>query len=290
MTKQFREMLQSGGGSVLPGCHDAIGARLIEQAGFAAAYMSGLCVAASMGKPDVGILTMTDMTERAETIVHSISIPLFSDADTGYGSIPNVVETVRRFERAGVAGIHLEDQTTPKKCAAIAGKQLISIPEMQQKIAAARAARLDPNFSIIGRTDAVITDGLSEAIRRAQAWEEAGVDAVMVMSLTTLDEMRQVMRAVRGPAIVLMAETIRPTYPVSELRALGFSLIIYPLTLIMMSARAQRSVLTALNQEGDTQRLVSQMMPFAEINVLAGLPEVVEWETKYATAGTRVVS
>lgn len=285
-TRRFKDLLQARASAVLPGCYDAIGARLIEAAGFPAAYMSGFCVAASLGKPDVGILTMSDMVERAETIARSISIPLFSDADTGYGSIPNVVETVRRFERAGVAGLHLEDQITPKKCAAIAGKQLISIPEMEQKIKAACAARTDPNFAIVGRTDAVITDGLPEAIRRAQAWEAAGADAVMVMSLSTIEEMRQVRSAVKGPAIVLMSETIRPTYPISELKDLGFSLIIYPLTAIMMGAGAQREVLTALQAEGDTKRFMNRMMPFAELNDLAGLPEVVRWETTYVAAGS----
>ena len=281
--RKFRKLLDARKGAVIPGCYDAIGARLIEQAGFAAAYMSGFCVASSMGKADVGILTMSDMVGRAEVISRSISIPLFSDADTGYGSIPNVVETVRQFEHAGAAAIHLEDQITPKKCAAIAGKQLIPIPEMQQKIAAARAARSDPNFSIIGRTDAVITDGVPEAIKRAKAWEEAGADAVMVMSLFELDDMRKVMKAVKCPVIVLMSETVRPTHPVKTLRSLGFSLIIYPLTLIMTTAGAARSVLSELQSRGDTTGHVPGMMPFAELNTLAGLPEVVEWETKFST-------
>ena len=281
--KTFRKMLDARKGAVIPGCYDAIGARLIEQAGFSAAYMSGFCVASSLGKADVGIVTMTEMVDRAETISRSISIPLFSDADTGYGSIPNVVESVRRFEHAGAAAIHLEDQITPKKCAAIAGKQLIPIPEMQQKLAAARAARSDQNFSIIGRTDAVITDGVPEAIKRAKAWEEAGADAVMVMSLFELEDMRKVMKAVKCPVIVLISETVRPTHPVKTLRSLGFSLIIYPLTVIMTAAGATRSVLSELQSKGDTTGHVSGMMPFAQLNTLAGLPEVVEWETKFST-------
>ena len=282
--KKFRKLLDARKGVVVPGCHDAIGARLIEQAGFAAAYMSGFCVASSMGKADVGILTMTDMVQRAEIIAGAVSIPLFSDADTGYGSIPNVVETVRRFEHAGAAAIHIEDQTTPKKCAAIAGKQLIPIAEMQQKIAASLAARVDPNFSIIARTDAVITDNVPEAIKRAKAWEEAGADAVMVMSLFELSDMKKLMKAVKCPVIVLMSETVRPTHPVKTLQALGFSLILYPLTLIMTAAGASRSVLSELKTQGDTKAHVPQMMPFAELNTLAGLPEIVEWETKYSTA------
>ena len=283
-TKQLRQLLNARAGAVLPGCHDAIGGRLIEQAGYSAAYMSGFCVAASMGLPDVGLVTMTDMVERAGIIANAIKVPLVTDADTGYGSIPNVVDTVRRMEHAGVAGLHLEDQTTPKKCAAIAGKQLISIEEMQQKIKAALAARRDPDFAIIGRTDAVITDDLPEAIRRAQAMEQAGADAVMVMSLATLEEMKQVADAVKGPKIVLMSETVRQTYPVAELRKMDFSLIIYPLTLILRAAGAQREVLDALKAEGDTKRFMNGMMPFKEMNKLAGLDEVVQWETTYATA------
>ncbi len=284
-SQQLRSFLARPGITVVPGCHDAIGARLIREAGYDAAYMSGFCVAASHGKPDVGLLTMSEMVERAAQIADAVDIPVIADADTGYGGLPNVARTVQAFERAGIAGLHLEDQVTPKKCGAMAGKQLVSIPEMTERIRVARHARRDPDFVVIGRTDAVATHGLDEAIRRGRALEEAGADAVMVMSLATVEEMTRVRAALRGPVIVLMSETIRQLHPVSKLRELGFSVVIYPLTLILRAAGAQREILAALKQEGNTERFVPAMVPFGEMNRLAGLPEVVALEEMFAAKG-----
>lgn len=282
--RELRALLTSKRISVMPGCWDAIGARLIEGAGFPAVYMSGLCVAASHGKPDVGLVTATEMVQHGRIIAEAVSLPVFCDADTGYGGLANVADTVRAFERAGVAGIHLEDQVVPKKCAALAGKQLVSIDEMAARLKVAQDARRDPDFVIVGRTDALAVAGLDEAIRRARAFEEAGADAVMVMSLSTPEDMRKVTAAVKVPAIVLMAETVRPLIAAAELEAMGFPAVIYPLSILLRGVAAQREILAALSKEGTTERFVSSVATINEMHRLGGIDNVVAIETKFAPA------
>src|SRR5918999_4515091 len=165
---------------VAPGCFDGLSARLVEEAGFEAAYLSGGAVARSMGIPDIGLVTMSEVIERAAQVTSVINIPVIADADTGYGNAVNLVRTVREYERAGVAAIHIEDQITPKRCGHLDGKEVIAMVEMEQKLRAALATRTDPDFCIIARTDARGVNGFEDAIERGRAFGKLGVDAVFI--------------------------------------------------------------------------------------------------------------
>lgn len=280
----IRDLLTGKGCAPVPGCHDALGALLIEQAGFPAVYMSGFSVSASFGKPDIGLLTMTDMVGRVQQIVDATSKPVIADADTGYGGISNIAETIRSFERAGVAAIHLEDQVMPKKCGAMPGKALVPIEEMALRLKAALAARSSKDFLIFGRTDAMTLTGLDDSIARIQAMEKAGVDAVMVPSLTTVEELRAVANAVDVPVIYLTAETIRPIFSTQELADAGWSMAIYALSLIQMAVAAQKSVLDALRETGTTADMVDRMTRFADVNALLGVDREAAFEAKIREA------
>src|ERR671923_3015690 len=174
----LKQLLQRNKLLLAPGCFDGLSARLVEEAGFEAAYLSGGAVARSMGLPDIGLVTMSEVIERAAQIVSAVKLPVIADADTGYGNAINLVRTVREFERVGVAAVHIEDQITPKRCGHLDGKEVISLAEMGKKLEAALTSRTDPDFCIIARTDARGVHGLADAIERARAFARLGVDAV----------------------------------------------------------------------------------------------------------------
>src|SRR5919201_4370915 len=180
---------------VAPGCFDGLSARLVEAAGFEAAYLSGGAVARSMGIPDIGLVTLSETIERAAQVVAAVKLPIIADADTGYGNAVNLVRTVREFERAGVAAIHIEDQITPKRCGHLEGKEVISLAEMEKKLEAALSSRNDPDFCIIARTDARGVNGLNDAIERARAFARLGVDAVFVEAPQSAAELEEIPRA-----------------------------------------------------------------------------------------------
>lgn len=275
---RLRALLAQGGAAPIPGCYDPLGAILIEQAGFAAAYMTGFSLASSLGKPDLGILTMTDMVQQAARIADAVSIPVLVDADTGYGGAASIAETVRLFERAGIAGLHLEDQAMPKKCGALAGKKLVTSEEMALRLKAARRARASDAFVIVGRTDAMTIHGLDEVIVRCKAMEAAGADAVMVPSLSTPAELTAVARSVSVPVLYVAAETVRPSYSQQALAEAGFDAALYPLTLIQTTARAQQRMLNALHAHGSSEHLVDDMMPFAEVGRLVGTDRAAQFD------------
>lgn len=281
-SRRLRELLNSRTGiAIAPGCYDAISAMIVEQAGFPVAYMSGLAVAASLGYPDTGIIGAAEMVERAAVIARSVEIPVLADADTGYGGPANIAETVRAFERAGIAGIHLEDQINPKKCAALSGKTLISTEEMCARIRIALEARINPDFVIIGRTDAFPVSGLDDAIARARAYEEAGADATMVMLINAQSDLRAVTGALKKPTLVLMSEKLYPLVPPPQLRAIGFPLVIYALSLIKGTVHAQKAIARELLAQGTTESLMDQISPLEEINELLKLKQSVELESRY---------
>ena len=274
----IRQILAQGGAVPVPGCYDPLGAMLIEQAGFAAAYMTGFSLSASYGKPDIGLLTMQDMVLQAQRIVESISIPLIVDADTGYGGAANIVETVRAFEKAGVAGLHLEDQIMPKKCGAMAGKKLVPIEEMDLRLKAARSARKSDQFVIIGRTDAMTIYGIEEVLLRCKAMQQAGADAIMVPSLSTEAELLAVAASVTIPVLYVAAETVRPSYTQPQLAQAGFAVALYPLSLIQTTVKAQQAMLRSMHGAGDTVHLLDGMMPFAEVGRLVGVERAAAFE------------
>jgi 2-methylisocitrate lyase-like PEP mutase family enzyme len=228
-TARLRQLLASPDMLVAPGAYDGITARLIDQAGFSAVYMTGAGSSASFGLPDYGLLTMTEMVGNAARITAATSLPLIADADTGYGTELNVVRTVQEHERAGTAGIHIEDQVSPKRCGHLDGKELVSSEEFVAKIRAAVSTRRNPDFVIIARTDARSVAGFDEAIRRANAALEAGADMAFVESPQSLDEVQAVPRLVRGPCLLnIVWGGKTPQVDLRDAQAMGYRLAILP--------------------------------------------------------------
>jgi len=280
---RLRQLLSRPGIIVAPGAGDALGARLIEQAGFSAAYMSGYAVEATHGKPDVGLMTLTEMSQRAAQMTDVLSIPLVSDADTGYGNVVNVVRTTREFERAGVAAIQLEDQALPKKCGSMAGKAVVSTAEMVGKIKAFLDTRHDPNFLIIARTDAIAVEGMAAAMDRMHAYHEAGADMLLVQGPYTPEEARDFFGKLPGPLAYLNSESFTmPMFPVKELDQLGVKLAIFPLALTLSAAHAMRKTLEVIMREGTTEAHAKHsMLGWAECNDALGLGAIKHIEQTY---------
>jgi 2-methylisocitrate lyase-like PEP mutase family enzyme len=228
-TQQFRDLLRQDGMIIAPGAYDCITARLIEQAGFHAVYMTGAGTAATLGYPDYGLVTMSEMTDNAGRIAAAVSVPVIADADTGYGNELNVDRTVREYEKRGVAGIHIEDQGFPKKCGHLDNKVLIPLEDYLAKIRAAASAKCAPGFLIIARTDARAVLGFEEAIRRANAALEAGADMAFVEAPQTLDEIAAVPRQVKGACLLnVVWRGKTPDVALDDAQAMGYKLAILP--------------------------------------------------------------
>ena len=251
-TTRLRQMLRAPGLVVAPGAYDGISARLIEAAGFAAVYMTGAGTAAShLGEPDLGLATLTEMATHARHLASCVSVPVIADADTGYGNALNVVRTVREYERAGVAGLHLEDQVAPKKCGHIAGKQVVPTREFVDKIRAAVEYRTDPDLVIIARTDARAVTGLDDAIERGNRYAEAGADVIFVEAPQTEDEIQRVAREVKAPLLANMVAGGRtPGVKVAELERLGFKIVIFPAVCMGAAIPAMEQALARLRETG----------------------------------------
>jgi len=251
---------------VAPGCFDGLSARLVQEAGFEAAYLSGGAVARSMGIPDIGLVTMSESIERAAQVVSAIKIPIIADADTGYGNAVNLVRTMREFERAGVAAIHIEDQITPKRCGHLDGKEVISLGEMTQKLQAALAARSDPDFCIIARTDARGVNGFDDAIERGQAFAQLGVDGIFVEAPQSEEELEEIPR--RIPNIPLLVNVFKggktPMLPVERLEKMGYRIAIYPSETQRAAIHAMRNALSTLKREGTTESIDAALTTFKE--------------------------
>jgi carboxyvinyl-carboxyphosphonate phosphorylmutase len=284
-TTRLRSLLAGSDLIIAPGAYDGLSARLIAQSGFPAVYMTGFGTAASvLGQPDVGLLTMSEMVSRAAALAAITGeTPLIADADTGYGNPLNVRRTVREYERAGVAALHLEDQVWPKKCGHMEGKQVIPMEEMVQKIRAAVDAREDPDFVIIARTDAAAVTGFADALRRARAYREAGADVLFIEAPRSIEELRTIGQTFSDvPLLFNWAESGKtPALPLHEIRELGFKLVIFPVTLLFAATQAMLKVLEHF-QRGETSiSFGSQMVTFSEFTTLIGLPQVQELEKKY---------
>ena len=285
--RRLRERLKAGPVIIAPGIYDAYGARLVEQGGFEAAYMTGNGVSASLlGRPDVGLVDLTMITSHARRVVAAVDIPLICDADTGYGNAVNVRRTVEEFEAAGVAAIHIEDQASPKRCGQLPGaRPVIELAEAAGKIEAAVAARRDPDFIIIARTDAAEAHGLDEAIRRARAFRKAGADVLFVemkSGPTILEDLKRVTSEVDAPCLVNMGAGGK----LEELDAvgigrLGLRIAIYPGLERAAAGYAIREALAVLKKDGNTGALRSRMLSLKEYNEALKLDEVEEWERRY---------
>jgi len=230
--RRLRELLRQDELIIAPGAYDCITARMVEQAGFSAVYMTGAGTAATLGYPDYGLVTMSEIVDNAGRIVAATTIPVIADADTGYGNELNVVRTVREFEQRGVAGIHLEDQGFPKKCGHLENKAVIPIEEYVAKIRAAASAKRDPDFLIIARTDARAVLGFDEAIRRASAALEAGADMAFVEAPQTLEEVAAVPRLVTGPCLLnVVWRGKTPDLALDDVQGMGYKIAILPAVL-----------------------------------------------------------
>lgn len=245
----LKNRLRSGPMVIAPGAYDAIGARLIEQAGFEAAYMTGAGTSAARGFPDFGLLTMTEMVDNAAIMARSIAIPLIADADTGYGNELNVTRTVREYEARGISAIHIEDQVSPKRCGHLEGKQVVSSTEFTSKIRAAVEARRSDEFVIIARTDARAMMGLDEAIARANAALEAGADIAFIEATQSLEEVRAVPRMVRGACLLNVVPGGKtPIFDLREAEAMGYRMAILPGLMLKAAIQAGDDALAELKE------------------------------------------
>ncbi|WP_336031109.1 isocitrate lyase/PEP mutase family protein [Geodermatophilus sp. FMUSA9-8] len=281
---RLRELLAGPGPLMAPGAYDALTARLIEQAGFDAVYMTGFGTTAGLlGRPDVGLLSGAEMVDNARRIAAAVDVPVIADADTGYGNAINVVRTVQLYEQAGVAGIQLEDQVMPKKCGHMSGKALIGTGEMVGKIRAAAAARRDPDLVLIARTDAVAVTGVDDALARARAYAEAGADLLFVEAPTTEADVERVAGELAGvaPLVFNWAEGGRtPPLSLERMAELGFALVIYPIGTLLAATAGVRSLLASLREQGVPP--LDGLPTFGEFTDLVGLPEVQDLEQRFA--------
>jgi len=273
---------------VAPGCFDGLSARLVQEAGFEAAYLSGGAIARSMGIPDIGLVTMSESIERAAQVVSAIQIPVIADADTGYGNAVNLVRSVREFERIGVAAIHIEDQITPKRCGHLDGKEVISRAEMEMKLKAALDTRSDPDFCIIARTDARGVHGLEDAIGRAQAFAKLGVDAIFVEAPQSESELAEIPK--RLPDVPLLVNVFKggktPMLPIERLQQMGYRIAIYPSETQRAAIHAMRSALTTLKREGTTESIDASLTTFKERDKVVGLDDWQKIEHTYLAVET----
>ena len=278
-TTMLRRAVQTGC-VVMPGAFNGATARLVERAGFPAVYVSGAGLAnATAGVPDVGLLTTTEVAQLAGYIAESVGIPVLLDADTGFGGPANVGRAVRKFERAGLAGMHIEDQQFPKRCGHLAGKSLVPLDEMQSKIDSAVRTRSDEDFLVIARTDARGVEGFDAAVRRAEAYLMAGADGIFPEGLESKAEFAKFARQVRAPLLANMTEFGRtPLISAREFEKLGYRMVVFPLTAFRVSMKAVEACLRDLKRTGTQKSWLKKMQTRNELYGLLGYdPTAEEW-------------
>lgn len=282
--KILRRLLANGEIIVAPGAYDAWSARLIAEAGFKAVYMTGYGVSASeIGKPDIGLLTMTEMALAVKNIVNaSGNIPVIADADNGYGGIMNVMRTVEEYERAGVAALQLEDQVIPKRCGHMEGKEVIPKEEMIAKIKAAVAARKNPDLCIVARTDARAVNGLEDALDRALAYEKAGADIIFIEAPQSVEEMRKIAQTIKAPLLANMVENGKtPLLNSSELKKVGYRIVIYPVAPLYTATKAIIDFCNQLKKDQTSANSLSNMVDFPTFNKLIHLDDIRNEEKRF---------
>jgi methylisocitrate lyase len=263
----FRQLLKKGT-VVAPGAFNAAAALLIEKSGFDAVYISGAGLSNGMaGIPDIGLLTMTEVVQQAEYIANSVNIPSIADADTGFGDLPNIERTVRSFESAGVAGIHIEDQEFPKRCGHLSGKRVIPSEEMEEKIRTACKARVNPDFMIIVRTDSRAVEGLPAAIERAKKYIDSGADVIFPEALESKKEFEVFSKEVKSvPLMANMTEFGKTSYlSVREFEDMGYSIVIFPLTAFRVAMKAMEEALKKLKKTGSQKGFLDRMQTREEL-------------------------
>lgn len=279
--KRLRDAWHTGPVAI-PGAFNALTARIVERLGFRAVYLSGGALSAACGAPDIGLLTLTEFADEARRLAAATSLPLLCDADTGFGEALNVERTVQELEAAGAAGMHLEDQLFPKRCGHLSGKSLVEPGAMAAKVRAAVAARRDPDFVIIARTDARGVTGFDDAVRRARVYLDAGADAIFPEALESADEFARFAREVPVPLLANMTEFGKgPLLTVRELGALGYRMVLYPLTAFRAAMRAAEETLRALRDAGHQRDALPRMMTRAELYDLLGYTSYEERDRAY---------
>ncbi len=279
---QLKQLILSPEILVMPGAYDAISAKIIEALGFKAVQCSGYAIAASRGFPDIGLLSFGEMLQATKVIVDSVDIPVMADGNTGYGGPLNVYRTVREFIRIGAAGVNLEDQVWPKRCGHMEGKRVIPLEEMVEKVRAAVKAREDegdPDFVLNIRTDAIavygkddVWKGVEEAIRRGNAYADAGADLIFVEAPPTVEAIKAVVKGIKAPVSINMLEGGKtPLLTVDELQKMGVARVSCPLTALFSAAGAMWRVLSGLKEKGTTKPFLDEMMTFSDFNRLIGL-------------------
>lgn len=243
MIKNLKESINSSNMLLALGCHDALGAKIAESAGFDAVYMTGNGLSASLlGAPDIGLLSMSEMCARATSFAQAVNIPIIADADTGYGNINNIRRTVRCYEASGVSAIHLEDQLFPKKCAGLHGVSLISLDEHVENIEVACRARVNTSFMIIGRTDSRLVNGFQDALSRATAYARAGADMIIIEMLQSEEEIRHAVRKIEAPVMFNYVNGKTPALTISQFRKLGVKVLCYPIAATLAYAKMLQSL------------------------------------------------
>ena len=284
---RFRELLRKPP-FVCLGAHDAVTAMLAEQAGAKAIYVSGFAASAIIaGQPDFGVMTQTEMFEHIRRICRVTNLPVFADADTGYGGVHDAQRTIALWEEAGASVLHLEDQAMPKKCGHFAGKQLVPAEEMRRKLRAMLEARRDPDFFIVARTDAVAVSGLDDAIRRLQSYAEVGADGLYVDAPDSVEQLKEISRRLKPlgkPLLFNMARSGKSPYlSLKDVYDLGFDYALCPIEPLFAMHKAVKEMMEIFMREGSTNAIADRLTSFDEFNRFVGLPEVIERDKRFAS-------
>jgi 2-methylisocitrate lyase-like PEP mutase family enzyme len=284
-TARLRELLRRDQTLMVAGAFGPLPAKLAEQAGFEAVYVPGGGIALSrLGIADVGLVTMTEMVDSAGAIARSVQVPVIADADTGFGNQLNVQRTVREYERAGVAGIHIEDQTFPKRCGQFNRKSLIPLEEAAQKIRAAVDAKSDPDFLVIARCDALSVAGMDEVVRRCNAYREAGADMLFVESPRSIEDITEIPQRIPGAHLFNMSASRKtPAMSVDALTRLGYKVMILPNFSALAAIKAMSEVFADIKRAGTVAGILDRCATFQEFTALGGLQEFEEVEKRFAT-------
>jgi len=283
-TTKFRQLIENPGIIQAPGAYDCLTAKLIEKAGFPAVYMTGAGTSvAQLGRPDLGLASMTEMVANAAALADILEVPLIADADTGYGGVLNVRRTVRQYERAGVAAIHIEDQEMPKRCGHLDDKKVVSTEDMVQKIRAAVDARTDDDFTIIVRTDSIAVTGWDDAMHRCDEYVKAGADALFVEALRTPAEVERAGKNLDIPLLFNFVESGKsPLLSATELERLGFKIVIYPASALLSVTHVVEQVMAQLKEKGTTAHLMDSMVSLQDCFEAMGLSSMLAEDAQFA--------
>jgi len=284
-TARLRELIQGSEIVVAPGVFDGLSARLAARAGFSAVYATGGGIARSMGVPDLGLLSVTEVVAHLAPIVEQASVPVIADADTGYGNALNARRAVREFARLGVAGLHLEDQQFPKRCGHYDDKSLVPVSEMTQKLRAAREALDDADFVLIARTDAIAVEGLDAALARADAYAEAGADVLFVEAPESIAQIEEIARRLPMPKLINMFQGGKtPLVPLPRLAELGYRIVIIPSDLQRAAIRAMQDVLGVIRRDGNSAAVTDRLASFQEREQVVETATYLALDRRYGTS------